>query len=145
MIPLLVVALICGTVLLIGYRAEGALTRKWDKDRSSISAAAFESERLEGRRIRVSEREIALKEQIFAQQSKPPAPPLVIPQDLQERINAWGIDVDEGEDPFARDNERQTILSLYAEYQDWGKVRQKLAPMHPVSEMVTPSREGLQQ
>ncbi len=147
MIALAVVALICGTVLLIGYRAERVLSAKWDDERflsttqtqrhydaekhrvDADAESRARSAELEARRVAVSERELTLKERQFEKDSAPPPKQEPMPDDLMARIEAWGTNIEDGEDPFAQDNERQTIMALYNEFHDWDKVRQKLAPM----------------
>lgn len=126
---ILAVAMGCGTALLITRWSWQALSRRWDADRVRRRDTDTDRWLVERRRVAIEERLTALKEREFDRGHKPPDDPVVIPADLEARITAWGTRIDDGEDPFAQDNERQTILSLYAQLQDWDKVRHSLAPI----------------
>lgn len=78
---------------------------------------------LASRGIAVEERKVAIEEA----KSKGPAIPAAMPPDLMRRVNAW-------QDADARDQERKILLDLFAELQDWDRVRAAL-PKAPTDEI----------
>lgn len=87
---------------------------------------------LEARRIAVEERRITLEEK---RAEKPTATRM--PDALLERIRAY-------DEPFAQDEERTRIMSLYADLQDWDKVAAQLPTLNPfVTEDIAAPRDGM--
>ena len=78
---------------------------------------------LASRQLTVEERKVAIEEA----KSKGPAIPAAMPPDLMRRVTAW-------QDIDARDQERKILLDLFAELQDWDKVRAAL-PQAPTDEI----------
>lgn len=110
--------MLCGTVLLIGHRVAALLAAKWDADRKmdlQIAHACAPNLILEKRKVEVLEREVAIKER--QHRERPASEPM--PLDLHNRITGW-------EEQHAQDDERATLVQLYAELGDWDKVRSKL-------------------
>lgn len=135
MLLLAALALICGTVLLIGHRTEQALSAKWTEDRLALSRTREARHAIDARRVSVEEREVALRE-LLAQRPELGEP---MPSDLDERIRAW-------DDEFAQEQERSNITALYALYRDWAVVRSKLAPLVPVfTDSIVAPRDGMVQ
>lgn len=85
-----------------------ALSQKWQRERD-----------LEDRRLKVAEREIALKEDAA---KRPDGSDAVLPPDLRDRVQSW-------EDAWAKEGEEANIRSLYAELRDWDAVRRMLQPL----------------
>jgi hypothetical protein len=79
----------------------------------------------------IEERKVAIEES----KVKGPAIPASMPPDLMRRVNAW-------QDIDARDQERKILLDLFAEYQDWDKVRAAL-PKAPTDEIPEHPELGL--
>lgn len=86
-----------------------------------LAVQARHAASLEERRIELEERRVSLEERRFA--PAPKATPM--PPDLAQRPLQW-------EDQWMQEQERATIQALYAEYGDWDRVRQHLAPLAPV-------------
>lgn len=146
MIPVLVTLAVV-TGLCYGVREVARVyDRKWREERvASASALALREDRkteragerlvVERRKVMVLEREMTLRES----QAQRPDASVVIPEDLQGRITAW-------EDDWAQGNERQTLLALFAEYQDWDVVRRKLTPLNRGTvDVLEAPREGMVQ
>lgn len=70
---------------------------------------------LADRQANIEERRVALEET----RAKGPPSPASMPPDLIRRVNAW-------QDVDARDQERKILLDLFAELEDWDKVRAAL-------------------
>jgi hypothetical protein len=103
------VGLVCWTTIEAVQTITRTLGRRWEADRS------------------FREREVELAEDRFRwEKSRVAAPkkPAPMPDDLVGRIMSW-------EDDFAQDQERQTIMALYADLEDWDQVRTKLLPLTP--------------
>jgi hypothetical protein len=139
-VVLAVVALVCGTVLLVGHRAERVLTAKWRADRLLSDAVAVDQRDRDSRLAAIAERDIALREQEFAKRSEPVrrAPPM--PDDIRGRITMW-------DDEFAQNDERARIADLFAELGDWDQVRKALPALSPFlsADNIAAPREGLVQ
>lgn len=124
MLTLTIALCTLATVLRLAAIAERALVRKWDADRTTLDRLDDRRLDLEQRRVVLAERELALKERT----QEKPAKPEPMPPDLVARCQAW-------EDPWAQEEERGTLLGLYAELGDWDRVRAKLAPLTPLMSM----------
>lgn len=114
-----------GTALWAWFRFLAALTAKWSHEQAVTETAARLARSLEDRRIAIEEQRLALDREKFEADMKakqPPAAPAPMPEDLRARVEAW-------EDDWAKEAEKSTLLQLYAEYQDWDKVRAKLVPL----------------
>lgn len=83
-----------------------------------VKAWAANDYTLNERRVAVEERRIALEEAARAPRKR--AEPM--PPDLRARIGML-------DEEWAREDEERTLSMLYAEYDDWEKVRQNLRPL----------------
>jgi hypothetical protein len=86
---------------------------------------------LASRGVAVEERKVTIEES----KSKGPVIPASMPPDLMRRVMAW-------QDIDARDQERKILLDLFAEYQDWDRVRAAL-PKAPTDEVPDHPELGL--
>lgn len=108
-------------------------TRRADDAAYAASFRATKELALDARLVSVAEREITLKERLHERPSASQA----MPDDLAARVRSW-------EDDFAQEQERDTLMSLYAEYRDWDEVRRKLPALAPFqSADIAAPREGL--
>lgn len=134
-------AAIGGTLYAL-HQCLASLTVKWTEDRKASESAARLSRSLEDRRIAVEEGRLALEQRRVAMEEKAKeasAPPPPMPDDLKARIDAW-------EDPWAKEDQKATLMQMFAEYGDWDIVRTKLVPLRiamDVADIPAPREEWM--
>lgn len=104
--------------LLVGLACVGMLAYGGTLAARVVSAMVDRQLLIAERRVALEERRVVLEEQ--SRKPKAPTPPM--PQDLRNRIAAF-------DEEWARDAEERTLHVLYAELDDWEKVRHAVRPL----------------